>query len=132
MKLKNTKKLSLVLFSVGALLVYSCKEDPKTNDKTTKTETTSPAETKTKTATPIKTVDGVALNPAHGQPGHRCDISVGAPLNGSSTPVKTNTQTSDVILNNGTNNTTTLPKGTLNPAHGQPGHDCAVKVGDPL
>jgi len=23
----------------------------------------------------------VALNPAHGQPGHRCDIAVGAPLN---------------------------------------------------
>ena len=24
---------------------------------------------------------GVTLNPAHGQPGHRCDITVGAPLN---------------------------------------------------
>src|SRR5690554_5999803 len=28
-----------------------------------------------------------ALNPAHGQPGHRCDIAVGAPLDGSN-PIK--------------------------------------------
>lgn len=126
MKLKNTKKLSLVLFSVGTLLVSSCKENPKTDDKTTKTETTSPVKN---TVTPIKTNDGVALNPAHGQPGHRCDISVGAPLNSKPTPVKTNTNASDVILDDGT---TTLPKGTLNPPHGQPGHDCGVKVGEPL
>lgn len=25
--------------------------------------------------------DNKGLNPAHGQPGHRCDIAVGAPLN---------------------------------------------------
>lgn len=127
--MKNTRKLSLVLFSVGALLVSSCKENPKTNTTTTtKTETTTPVK---KTVSPVKTIDGVALNPAHGQPGHRCDISVGAPLNSKPAPVQTNTQTSDVMLDAG-NGSTTLPKGTLNPAHGQPGHRCDVSVGDPL
>jgi len=129
MNLKNTKKISLILFSVGALLVCSCRENPKSDDKTSETETTSPAE---KTATPVKSTDGVAINPAHGQPGHRCDISVGAPLNSKPVPVKTNTQTSDVILDGGSGTTTTLPKGTPNPAHGQPGHRCGTKVGDPL
>ena len=76
----------------------------------------------------MESTDGIALNPAHGQPGHRCDISVGAPLNSTPTPAKTNDQTSDVVLDAGTS----LPAGTLNPAHGQPGHRCDVKVGDPL
>ena len=125
MNLKNTKKISLVLFSIGTLLVYSCRENPKTNDETTKTETTTPVE---KTITPDKSTPNVALNPAHGQPGHRCDISVGAPLDSNPAPEKNNDEMSDVVIDNNT----TLPKGTLNPAHGQPGHDCAVKVGDPL
>src|SRR6218665_1308736 len=34
-----------------------------------------------------KIVKGAGLNPAHGQPGHRCDIAVGAPL--SSAPAAT-------------------------------------------
>lgn len=129
MYLKNTKKITLVLFSLGTLLVYSCRENPKTDEKTTTTqaETTNPVEN---TATPVKSVDGVALNPAHGQPNHRCDISVGAPLDSAPTPVKTNSQTSDVVLDKGT--TVTLPKGTPNPAHGQPGHQCGKAVGTPL
>ena len=114
---------------MGTLLVYSCRENPKTEDKTTATEaeTATPAE---KTATPVKSTGDIALNPAHGQPRHRCDISVGAPLDSKPAPVKTNSQTSDVVLDN--SSSTTLPKGTLNPAHGQPGHSCAIKVGEPL
>lgn len=123
---KKTKKISLVLFSLGALLLYSCRENPKTEDKSTsQTETTTTVEKK---AAPVKSNDEIALNPAHGQPGHRCDISVGAPLNSAATPVKTNTQSSDVLLDNGT----VLPAGSLNPSHGQPGHRCDIKVGDPL
>lgn len=30
--------------------------------------------------------EGVKLNPAHGEPGHRCEIPVGAPLDGSAAP----------------------------------------------
>jgi hypothetical protein len=68
--------MPLILFSAGTLLVCSYRENPKTEDKTptTQTETTTPVEKK---ATPVESIDGIALNPAHGQPGHRCDISVG-------------------------------------------------------
>ena len=80
------------------------------------------------------------LNPAHGQPGHRCDIAVGAPLN---SPPKTTTPTvtqsaPQVVSSAPTTITPALtptkaaPGVKLNPAHGQPGHDCAVQVGAPL
>tara|TARA_R110002072_G_scaffold22615_1_gene79464 strand:- start:310675 stop:311070 length:396 start_codon:yes stop_codon:yes gene_type:complete len=131
MNLKNTRKISIALFSMSVLFLYSCEEKTKKDNKSTsnQTEAVTPAK---KVATPAKSADGVTLNPSHGQPGHRCDIAVGAPLNSKPTPVRTNTQKSDVMLDNNNSSTTTLPKGTPNPAHGQPGHNCAVKVGDPL
>jgi hypothetical protein len=72
------------------------------------------------------------LNPAHGQPGHNCDIAVGAPLDGSG-GVQTQAPQSF------TPNLATQPlpqvqsgaKG-LNPAHGQPRHNCDIAVGAPL
>ena len=71
----------------------------------------------------------VKLNPAHGQPGHRCDISVGAPLD--SKPVQINTQQPTTI--------TTTPQPVaqatapgMNPPHGQPNHRCDIAVGAPL
>jgi hypothetical protein len=60
---------------------------------------------------PIQNTPG--LNPPHGQPGHRCDIAVGAPLGGS-------------MMND--NSTAS----NLNPPHGQPGHRCDIAVGAPL
>lgn len=36
--------------------------------------------TTTQTATPNTLQSGAKVNPAHGQPGHRCDIPVGSPL----------------------------------------------------
>ncbi len=72
-----------------------------------------------------------ALNPAHGQPGHRCDLAVGAPLNSSpaqaaAAPQATTTNTPAVVP-------TTNAKGQkLNPAHGKPGHKCEIPVGAPL
>ncbi len=79
------------------------------------------------------------MNPAHGQPGHRCDIQVGAPLNSPAgkpaaapitTPVQTQqpTQGAPSILNAPTSNTAV----GMNPPHGQPGHKCEVAVGAPL
>ena len=72
------------------------------------------------------------LNPEHGQPGHRCDIAVGAPLNSPSTiqPAPTAVTASPAPI-------ISLPANTdasvsLNPPHGQPGHDCAIPVGQPL
>ena len=85
---------------------------------------------------------GAGLNPAHGAPGHRCEIAVGAPLNSAPTgaagakpqiqtmsspaaaPVTMPVPASTGASVNGT--------AKLNPAHGQPGHDCAVQVGAPL
>lgn len=60
---------------------------------------------------PIQSAAGV--NPPHGQPGHRCDIAVGAPLGGNS------------MLGNDTSV-------NLNPPHGQAGHRCDIAVGAPL
>jgi uncharacterized protein YvpB len=88
----------------------------------------------------------MALNPAHGQPGHRCDIAVGAPLNSApattaqpaatvqSAPVQaapapapaTDLNPSKGVINSGSAAT------GLNPAHGLPGHRCDIAVGAPL
>lgn len=79
------------------------------------------------------------LNPAHGQPGHRCDIAVGAPLN--SAPAVTNTtsktnQQQPVVINNNPIVTPPAPAKSvaagMNPAHGEPGHRCDIAVGAPL
>ena len=106
-------------------------------------------------AQPVATAKG--MNPAHGQPGHRCDIAVGAPLNmpagnaskpapmAKTTTISSNTGQPGVVSSNGATITTTngntpapttispivTPAG-MNPPHGQEGHDCAVAVGAPL
>ena len=85
------------------------------------------------TTAPVAVAKG--MNPAHGQPGHRCDIPVGAPLNTST--VTTNTANNSVISNSkitvpsASATTTKTPKG-MNPPHGQPGHRCDIPVGSPL
>ncbi|WP_181307490.1 hypothetical protein [Rufibacter sp. XAAS-G3-1] len=79
-------------------------------------------------------VVAAGLNPAHGQPGHRCDIQVGAPLN--SPPQTTATPGAAPA---GLPPAPVLPSAPpistakgLNPPHGQPGHDCSIAVGAPL
>jgi hypothetical protein len=85
-------------------------------------------------------VAGGAVNPAHGQPGHRCDISVGAPLSSAAAqtaPQQTTVQagnptvktTSTVVSTN--NKPASVAKG-MNPAHGRAGHRCEIPVGAPL
>jgi hypothetical protein len=84
-------------------------------------------------------VSKAGLNPAHGQPGHRCDISVGAPLDSKPTQPTVNT-TQPVVTQNAapalTPNTPTPSPvkvaAGMNPAHGQPGHRCDIAVGAPL
>lgn len=71
------------------------------------------------------------LNPEHGQPGHRCDIPVGAAL---STPVQSNGNTPAALpqpVTTPQQTSNTVAPGT-NPPHGQPGHDCSIAVGAPL
>ena len=71
------------------------------------------------------------LNPAHGQPGHRCDISVGAPLNSAPNPTA-NTAPQQVVTPSVQAPITAQPAVTapgMNPQHGQPGHRCDIAVG---
>ncbi len=77
----------------------------------------------------------VKLNPAHGEPGHRCDIAVGAPLDG--TPAPATQSTSPVIQTEAAPATTSPVQAQpvaegMNPPHGQPGHRCDIAVGAPL
>lgn len=97
----------------------------------------------------------VKLNPPHGEPGHRCEIPVGSPLNGSAAvqaPAATNAQAAPAPTNNpvslaptvenarrlnanqGTQTPapTTGEKPQFNPPHGQPWHRCDIAVGAPL
>ena len=79
----------------------------------------------------------VAANPAHGQPNHRCDIAVGAPLNSVSNgtivphPAQTQTQTQVQNTVQPAVAKTITPKG-MNPPHGEKNHRCDIAVGAPL
>lgn len=84
------------------------------------------------------TSGSLALNPPHGEPGHRCEIPVGAPLN--SEPATNSDLVQQQIMQDHAQPAPTQPQpvnvggqtARLNPPHGQPGHDCAVAVGAPL
>ncbi|PKB17200.1 hypothetical protein [Flavobacterium sp. 5] len=78
------------------------------------------------------------VNPAHGQPSHRCDIPVGAPLNSPVNGANTTQQTNQVQMQPQVQTVTqsvaaktVTPKG-MNPPHGQPNHRCDIPVGAPL
>lgn len=77
-------------------------------------------------AQPLKIAPG--MNPQHGQPGHRCDLAVGAPLN-TPAPVK---ETNPQVVDAPNNPAPTGPKPAVNPPHGQPYHQCSIAVGAPL
>ena len=90
------------------------------------------------TTTTATVADG--KNPAHGQPSHRCDIPVGAPLNSppaTTTPkpaVQQQTQSVSTPIQVPAAPavaTTPTPEG-MNPPHGQTNHRCDIAVGAPL
>jgi hypothetical protein len=135
--MKTSSFLGLLLISF--ILLFSCKKEVPATEKSSVTETQST--NNTDTLQPIKTdaeKEVVALNPPHGQPNHRCDIAVGAPLNSlptpssllNSTPQTPASTTTTIPPTTNTSPTGIKPK--LNPAHGQPYHRCDLKVGDPL
>lgn len=94
----TTKYLFLALISFS-LIVVSCKKEEEAATTETQTNATEATATAPEGATPAQTTptgEKPALNPAHGQPFHRCDIAVGAPLDGPATqqgdsPVKQST-----------------------------------------
>ena len=130
---KNLFGWATLLCAVALLTITtSCREEEKKEETVTQTQSQPEMsntekwqqlqQTGTQNTTTTPANGDIAKNPAHGQPGHRCDIPVGAPLN--STPAQ-NTTTTPL-------NTSNSEGVTLNPPHGQPGHRCDIKVGDPL
>ncbi len=90
-------------------------------------------------AAPTTTAPG--MNPPHGQPGHRCEIPVGAPLNSqpqAKPAAATPTQPTPAPANFSPPAAKPAPAPAvatapgMNPPHGQPGHTCSVPVGAPL
>lgn len=80
-----------------------------------------------------------AVNPAHGQPFHDCNVAVGAalpPLPGQPAqrvqPVQSVLSTPTQAIPSIQNAVPAKPGVKLNPAHGQPGHKCEIAVGAPL
>jgi hypothetical protein len=81
----------------------------------------------------VQTAPG--MNPPHGQPGHRCDISVGAPLNSPAKSGAISTQSQAITTKAAPAAPAAQPAPAglkINPAHGQPGHRCELAVGAPL
>ncbi len=111
-------KTKLTILAFGLLLTVSCKDEQKE-------AIAEPA------ATPIEgkmNEDSIKVNPAHGLPGHRCDLPVGAPLSSATaraTPVNElpSTSVSPIRIDQ-------TPE--LNPPHGEPYHDCSIPVGAKL
>lgn len=102
------------------------------------TSMTSPSTTVTSSSQAVATAEG--KNPAHGQPMHRCDIPVGAPLNSpratttSKPAVQQQAQSVSVPIQVPAAPavaTTPTPEG-MNPPHGQTNHRCDLAVGAPL
>lgn len=176
------KKYILLMVACSFLTIYSCSDKKSTTveDTTDTTQAVSAEEAAVPATTdaiapamdnsnpveilpaPANTSKGTAaptaaeMNPAHGEPGHRCDISVGAPLNSAPNAAAAPSTSSPVLPGPGqppvtqkiemptpSPNTSITPAPAsgaapvktapgMNPPHGEPGHDCAVAVGAPL
>ena len=160
------KKIPLIIFAAAALTVSCTKkanENSVTNTpKVTETpapenatnQTSAPENATSQTSSPesntVASNDKPALNPAHGQPYHRCDIAVGAPID---SPAPVQNAAPQMIPQSAPNagfNTNPItpspapsapsvsssaaigPKPALNPPHGEPHHRCDLQVGAPL
>lgn len=116
----------LVMLLAGVII--SCKEEAQ-NENSSAVQ--SGNETNQQINDETVNDETVKVNPAHGQPGHRCDLPVGAPLNGEANTTTTQPQTTQLP------STSVSPVRVdqtpeVNPPHGEPGHDCSVPVGAKL
>ncbi len=129
----NTKTVQTTDSSIAQPLQNQVQNLPATTTPPSTTMSTNPAAITT-TASPVTTTASVApgMNPAHGQPGHRCDIAVGAPLNSPAGKSATSPVTSNPAVTSTITPTAVKTAPGMNPAHGQPGHRCDIAVGAPL
>ena len=143
------KRLSTAIVILFMVLTIACKtssdaparKGPGSSSGTTQS---APAVSQSSTATPTpaanpigaapllapQSVTAQGMNPPHGQPNHRCDIAVGAPLN--SPPGKRPTPPTPLQLNVPPQTTPAATAPGMNPPHGQPNHRCDIAVGAPL
>ena len=122
---KLFKNAIFSLLSISLLSIASCK-DAEENSQPQETQQENTVESSYLNQEQSSDSE-VVYNPAHGQPNHRCDLPVGAPLNQArqqNTATNASGNQSPVRLQSAT------PK--INPPHGQPGHDCSVAVGAEL
>ena len=146
------KKITILIASVA--LLYSCdkaktstteeevvKSDSAVvgNDSATSVSTAENAVTPAPlNASPVASTSvKPALNPEHGQPYHRCEIAVGAPIDSapSQQQATPQAQTPSILSPNvapAPQAQSLGPKPALNPAHGEPHHRCDLAVGAPL
>lgn len=89
-----------------------------------------PAATTIPAATNTQQTTAAGMNPPHGQPNHRCDIPVGAPLN--SKPQTTTNPAATISTTTAAPATSQATAPGMNPPHGQPNHRCDIPVGAPL
>lgn len=145
-------KYFLRLLFVFPLLLTSCKKeaDPQNTTAPTNivpfTEVGRQMQSQSQTATQQQNVStnpaptgsvAKGLNPAHGQPGHRCDIAVGAPLNTTAITTTNKPVIQEITPQQNqqvpTSTPVTIPTAEgMNPPHGQTNHRCDVAVGAPL
>ena len=161
-QLQKMKKRVFLSLLISSLFLISCKkeEEVKITEETQQTaqpvsgeqwlkqrigyQQTQPAQTQQMQQT-NQSETPVGINPPHGQPGHRCEIPVGAPLNSQPTTnqPQVTPQTAPQVVNqkpaeqpqmkiNTNMGSTTASGAKINPPHGQEGHRCDVAVGAPL
>ena len=158
------KKLPIVLLATAFLWSCEGKQTVKTEDSSVISEVVS-ADSSTTISSDSNVTEAVndgataqsapvantgqkpALNPPHGEPYHRCDIQVGAPID-SPAPLQSVAPQVATQPQQNSFNTTPIqpsaapatsvtssavgPKPALNPAHGEPHHRCDLQVGAPL
>ena len=130
---------SWLTLGLVAILFIGCAESASDSDAQGETGDSTVVQDEASSAqvpvpVPAPTTSTGPVNPPHGEPGHDCAIPVGAPLDGSGGTAAQPTGTVQPVAQPAAQPASqiTLPAGTPNPAHGEPGHDCAVSVGAPL
>ena len=141
------------LIIAGAALLYSCDKNApaaqnieplNTPQKDAMVVADTTAANPTLSENTAATAQKPTLNPEHGQPYHRCDIQVGAPLDsapqnvqslptpGSIAPGFNTSPIAPAVSSSAAPVQVSGPKPAFNPAHGEPHHRCDIQVGAPL
>jgi hypothetical protein len=143
------KRLDITIIILFMVFTMACKQSSEmparegsgSTSGTTQSASASPQQSTTSPvpvaepgeAAPLMAPESVTasgVNPPHGQPNHRCDIAVGAPLNSPKATQYGTPLTSPLNVPAQTSTPSTAPG--MNPPHGQPNHRCDIAVGAPL